>query len=57
MIAVSEGIIDASGTPAVASLLDSVEKDADGNVQLSGNTSLGDALAENRQKAAKYKKG
>ncbi len=46
VIAVSEGIIDASGTPVVASLLDSVEKDAHGNVQLSGNTSLGDALAE-----------
>ncbi len=30
----------------VANLLDNVEKDAHGNVQLSGNTSLGDALAE-----------
>ena len=46
VIAVSEGIIDASGTPVVASLVKSVEKDAHGNIQLSGNTSLGDALAE-----------
>ncbi len=46
VIAVSEGIIDASGTPVVASLVESVEKDAHGNIQLSGNTSLGDALAE-----------
>ena len=46
MVAVSEGIKDSSGNTVVASLLENVEKDAHGNIQLSGNTSLGDALAE-----------
>ncbi len=44
MVAVSEGIQDASGTPVVASLAKDVERDAHGNIQLSGTTSLGDAL-------------
>ena len=46
VVAVSEGIKDSSGNTVVASLLENVEKDAHGNIQLSGNTSLGDALAE-----------
>jgi 6-phosphofructokinase len=44
VVAVSEGIQNAEGTPVAASLVDSVEKDAHGNIQLSGSTSLGDAL-------------
>jgi 6-phosphofructokinase 1 len=44
IVAVSEGIQDAQGTPVVAGLVNKVEKDAHGNIQLSGTTSLGDAL-------------
>jgi 6-phosphofructokinase 1 len=46
VMAVSEGISDAEGNPMVASLLQRVERDAHGNVQLSGTTSLGDALMD-----------
>jgi 6-phosphofructokinase 1 len=46
VVAVSEGIQDAEGTPVLAGLVDDVEKDAHGNVQLSGTGSLGDALKE-----------
>jgi 6-phosphofructokinase len=46
VIAVSEGIHDASGT-AIASLLSSeVERDAHGNVQLSGTGALADLLCD-----------
>ncbi len=45
IIAVSEGIKDASGVPMVTKLKE-IEKDAHGNVQLSGNSSLGDLLAD-----------
>jgi ATP-dependent phosphofructokinase / diphosphate-dependent phosphofructokinase len=44
VIAVSEGIQDAAGTPVAATLVSQVEKDSHGNIQLSGSTSLGDAL-------------
>ena len=44
VVAVSEGIQDADGTPVVAGLVKRVEKDSHGNIQLSGSTSLGDAL-------------
>ncbi len=44
VIAVSEGIQDAGGKPVVAVLQKNVEKDSHGNIQLSGTTSLGDAL-------------
>ncbi len=44
-VAVSEGIMDASGTPIGASLI-AGEKDAHGNVQLSGSGALGDQLAD-----------
>lgn len=44
VIAVSEGIQDETGTPVVAGLVDKVERDSHGNIQLSGTTSLGDAL-------------
>ena len=46
IIAVSEGIRDASGVPIVTTLSKEIEKDAHGNVQLSGTNSLGDLLAD-----------
>ncbi len=46
VIAVSEGISDAKGEPVIASLTRSTEKDAHGNVQLSGTGALGDALGD-----------
>lgn len=46
VVAVSEGIQDTSGKPVVAGLREKVERDAHGNVQLSGTTSLGDALMD-----------
>ncbi|EGJ11544.1 MULTISPECIES: 6-phosphofructokinase [Rubrivivax] len=46
VIAVSEGIHDASGTPIVVQLAKTVEHDAHGNVQLSGNGALADLLCE-----------
>lgn len=45
IIAVSEGIRDSSGVPIVTTLTQNTEKDAHGNVQLSGTSSLGDLLA------------
>ena len=44
VIAVSEGVQDAAGTPVIAALAKEVERDADGNIQLSGTGALGDAL-------------
>lgn len=46
LIAVSEGIHDASGEPIVTKLQENVEKDAHGNVQLSGTGALGDLLSD-----------
>ncbi len=46
LIAVSEGIHDASGNAIITKLQDEVEKDAHGNVQLSGTGALGDLLAD-----------
>ncbi|GAB6053827.1 6-phosphofructokinase [Magnetospira thiophila] len=46
VIAVSEGIHDASGNPIITQLMKEVEKDAHGNVQLSGTGALGDLLAD-----------
>lgn len=45
VVAVSEGIQDENGVPIVTKLMDTVEKDAHGNVQLSGTGALGDLLA------------
>lgn len=45
VIAVSEGIVDESGT-AIASKFTGGEKDAHGNVQLSGSGALGDMLSQ-----------
>jgi ATP-dependent phosphofructokinase / diphosphate-dependent phosphofructokinase len=46
VIAVSEGIHDASGTPIAAQLAKDLERDAHGNVQLSGSGALADLLCE-----------
>lgn len=44
VVAVSEGIADNSGTPIAASMLQQVERDAHGNINLSGG-GLGDLLS------------
>ncbi|NLM20558.1 MAG: 6-phosphofructokinase [Peptococcaceae bacterium] len=46
IIAVSEGIADASGRPIVTSITREVERDAHGNVSLSGNCALGELLTD-----------
>ncbi len=46
VIAVSEGIHDADGAPIATKLAADIEKDAHGNVQLSGNGALADLLCE-----------
>ncbi len=46
VIAASEGIHDESGTPIITQLAKEVEKDAHGNVQLSGTGALADLLCE-----------
>jgi len=46
VIAVSEGIHDEYGAPVVARLAGDLEKDAHGNVQLSGTGALADLLCE-----------
>ncbi len=46
VVAVSEGIHDASGRPILAQLAKRVEHDAHGNVQLSGSGALADLLCE-----------
>jgi len=46
VVAVSEGIIDEKGIPIITKLTDNVEKDAHGNLQLSGTGMLGDLLSQ-----------
>ncbi|CAB1370395.1 6-phosphofructokinase [Denitratisoma oestradiolicum] len=46
VIAASEGIHDESGAPIISRLAKQVEKDAHGNVQLSGTGALADLLCE-----------
>lgn len=46
IVAVSEGIHDESGTPIMVKLAKEVEKDAHGNVQLSGSGALADLLTD-----------
>ncbi|MBN8503394.1 MAG: 6-phosphofructokinase [Burkholderiales bacterium] len=46
VVAVSEGIHDATGTPMLVRLAKDLEKDAHGNVQLSGTGALADLLCE-----------
>ncbi|MFA5026458.1 MAG: 6-phosphofructokinase [Candidatus Methylomirabilota bacterium] len=45
VVAASEGIVDAAGTPVLAKAASMAEKDAHGNVQLSGTGALGDLLS------------
>jgi len=56
VIAVSEGIIDENGVPIVTKLTDNVEKDAHGNIQLSGSGMLGDLLSDLIKKELKIKR-
>ncbi len=46
IVAVSEGVHDESGQPIIAQLAAEVERDAHGNVQLSGTGALGDLLSD-----------
>ena len=46
MVAVSEGIHDAKKIPIAIKVQKNTEKDAHGNVQLSGNAALGDMLSQ-----------
>jgi 6-phosphofructokinase len=46
VVAASEGICDANHVPIAQQLVRTVERDAHGNVQLSGSGALGDMLAE-----------
>jgi 6-phosphofructokinase 1 len=46
VVAASEGIQDDQGTPMLQKSMDILEKDAHGNVQLSGTGALGDLLGE-----------
>jgi 6-phosphofructokinase 1 len=46
VVAVSEGITNAAGEAVVATLAKTEERDAHGNVQLSGTGALGDALSD-----------
>lgn len=56
-IAVSEGIQDKQGLPIAATLVEGLERDAHGNLQLSGVGALGDALAEHVKKHMKVAGG
>ena len=56
VIAVSEGIMDESGLPIITALTKSEERDAHGNVQLSGTGALGDALGDLIKKELKIKR-
>ena len=56
VIAASEGIHDAEGTPIVTKLAKEVEKDAHGNVQLSGTGALADLLCDQVKEKCKIKR-
>ena len=53
MVAVSEGVHDASGEPIATKLAKKVERDAHGNVQLSGTGALADLLTDYVKTATK----
>ena len=55
-IAVSEGISDASGTAMITKLLGHEERDAHGNIQLSGTGALGDLLSNEIRKGLGIKR-
>jgi len=46
VVAISEGVHDIDGTPIVTKLANDVEKDAHGNIQLSGTGALADLLTD-----------
>ncbi|HEY2929107.1 6-phosphofructokinase [Piscinibacter sp.] len=56
VVAVSEGIHDASGTPIASLLAKEVERDAHGNVQLSGTGALADLLCDEIKNQLKIKR-
>jgi 6-phosphofructokinase 1 len=56
VVAVSEGIHDASGTPILVKLAKELERDAHGNVQLSGTGALADLLCEEIKAKLKIKR-
>ncbi len=56
VIAVSEGVHDAAGTPIASLLATELEHDAHGNVQLSGNGALADLLCEEIKRKLKIKR-
>ncbi len=56
VIAVSEGIVDAEGNPIITQLTSNQERDAHGNVQLSGTGALGDLLAQEIRDNLKIKR-
>ncbi|MGA0846493.1 MAG: 6-phosphofructokinase, partial [Luteolibacter sp.] len=55
-IAVSEGISDKDGTPMITKLMGVEERDAHGNVQLSGTGALGDLLSDTVKKGLGLKR-
>ena len=56
VVAVSEGIHDAQGQPILARLAKDMERDAHGNVQLSGSGALADLLCEEIKAKLKIKR-
>lgn len=50
VIAVSEGVHDEAGVPVAATLVEVVERDAHGNIQLSGTGALADSLTNHVKK-------
>jgi ATP-dependent phosphofructokinase / diphosphate-dependent phosphofructokinase len=56
MVAVSEGIQDEHGTAIAQTLSSSVERDAHGNIQLSGSGIVGDLLADRVKKKLNIKR-
>ncbi|MBI5023144.1 MAG: 6-phosphofructokinase [Candidatus Magasanikbacteria bacterium] len=56
VVAVSEGVCDETGEPIVLKLQKQKECDSHGNVQLSGNTALGDLLADFVKEKTKIKR-
>lgn len=56
IVAISEGVHDESGAPIITKLVSEVERDAHGNVQLSGTGALGDLLADTIRKRTSIKR-
>jgi 6-phosphofructokinase 1 len=56
VVAVSEGIHDAAGVPIAVKLAQQVERDAHGNLQLSGTSALADLLCEAIKSRLKIKR-